>query len=1020
MFFIIISFYGTKIYGNDIDFNIKKYTHNEGLPENHVKYIINDSKGFLWIITNSGISRFDGNSIYKFSKERFKGNKEILFRNGFQINDDKILLISVEGELWCYKYSTGKFENLSVNTKLSEYYFRKGILSKSGNLWFSVSGGLLEINLSTDFLKFHPFIELTNDPKKFFNPFSIKEDKNGNLWMTYYPVGIIQFNTKTNEFIQIKNNKLNEINFYNISFTVSGDFFYSISEFGTFIKVNINTNSIEVFQKEKIFGQKILAVQHSEVYSDSIFIIATNNGVFLLNTYNYNFKYLTNNYQISNSLSSNNIENIFLDSDKNIWLCAVNALNQMSPKENNFILNEFSFEKNINDSKFEILYTHKDEKYFWYLTTNGFIIKNHITGKSYHYLKYIQNSFANLGISRFLLKDSENNYWIATWGDGLIRFRLDKNFKPGDNIKFDYFLFGEKNTTTISGNHLSHIVEDNSGNLWISHWNAGLSLLLSEEKNKSNPKFKRIQRQYGYNIQSDYIGNLLLDNYNYLWMTSGSGLLRMNLSNYNFEKIYIDKSDSSSDINNPQFLYKDIDGSILLGSFSGVSKIEFDATGNFNTKILNIPFNLRLMQIIADNEGKIWFGSNNSILFSYDMEKNNLKSYNIESEINGFSFGFSFPSSDIDGNLYFKGLQFNPSKIITNKVEPNVYLSSVLVNGNEFIFDKDASLIHNINLSYNDNNILIKYSSINFIKSELNRFAYRIKNKNSEWTYISKPEIFLAALEPGEYFLELNGANNDGIWSENPFELSIIITPPFWSTFIFRFLIFISFVIISFILLRKRYIRIRTERENIQKFAQKLINTQEEERSRVAKELHDSIGQNLLVLKNLFSLYQKNVKSEPKDVEKLDNLISDSIDEVRSISSSLHPHQLRRLGFKTALESMVNKLNNASINGISFEVKIHVEELKEPFDIIVYRIIQEAINNIIKHSGATICNIKILRNKNIIELIISDNGKGFDSNIQHGGLGLIGIQERAAYIDGKLNINSSAAGTTINLIFKEK
>lgn len=1020
LIFIIISNCNNITYGNDIDFNIKRYTYREGLPDNHVRFIIKDNKEFLWVITGSGISRFDGNTFYTFPKERFNADKVILFKNGFQLNEDEILFIANNGELWCYKYSTGKFENLSFNNKLSEYHFRIGIKSNSGKLWFSVSGGLLELHNNLTIVKFHPFKELTEDTKKYFNPYSIKEDKNGNLWMTYYPIGIIKFNTKSNEYEPIKNSKLKDLNFYNFSFSPDGNHFYSVSEFGTFIKININNNLLEILTKEKIFGNKTVAVQHTEIYSDSLLIIAANNGIFLLNINNYKYQYLVNNPDNINSISSNNIERIFVDSNRLIWLCAVNALNQLTSKENNFSANEIFTESGIVESKYEIIYTHKDEKYIWYLTTNGFIIKDKQNGKHFHYLKNIRNSFANLAISRFLLKDSDDNYWIATWGDGLIRFNIYDNFTPGDNIKFDIFLFNENDSTTINGNHVSHIVEDEFGNIWIGLWNSGLSFLSNKEKSKSNPKFKRIQNKYGYNIPGEYISNLFIDKFNKLWMTSDNGLLRMDTQNYNFERIFINKSDPTSEINFTQFISKDIDGGFVIGSFKEISKIDFDENGKVNIKILDIPFSSRLLQLYVDKNGIIWFGTNHTILYSYDRISKNLMSFDIESEINGFSFGFSFPSSDSEGNLYFKALQFNPGKIIINKIPPKIYLSSILINNNEYYFEKDPSLINELKLNYIQNNLLIKYSSINYVKSELNQFAYRIKNKNSFWTYTTKPEIFLAALEPGEYILELNGANNDGVWSDRPIELSIIISPPYWQTNIFRITFFIIIAVITYITLRKRYIRIRKDRENIQRFAQRLIKTQEDERSRVAKDLHDSIGQNLLVLKNLFSLYQKNINTSKEDIEKLNNLITESIDEVRNISSSLHPHQLRRLGFKTAIESMINKLNNSSINGVSFTIENEIEELKEPYDIIVYRIVQETINNIIKHSEATYCNIKIFRINNMIELSVKDNGKGFDINTQYGGLGLIGIRERAAYIDGKLIINSSDKGTILTLTFEEK
>ncbi len=198
---------------------------------------------------------------------------------------------------------------------------------------------------------------------------------------------------------------------------------------------------------------------------------------------------------------------------------------------------------------------------------------------------------------------------------------------------------------------------------------------------------------------------------------------------------------------------------------------------------------------------------------------------------------------------------------------------------------------------------------------------------------------------------------------------------------------------------------------------------QEKERKRIASELHDSLGQNLLVMKNSVEQY---INAHPEGTEsveltELSAMASESINEVREISYDLHPHQIDRLGLTKAVESVIRKFSRATQIRFSFEVDDINRLFSKEEHIHVFRIIQEGINNLVKHSEAKEAAILIKNNTTFLAIHIQDDGVGFDSNSvlltpsKNKGFGLTGISERVKILKGEFALDSSGNGTTLDI-----
>ncbi|WP_338731006.1 tetratricopeptide repeat-containing sensor histidine kinase [Mangrovimonas cancribranchiae] len=199
-------------------------------------------------------------------------------------------------------------------------------------------------------------------------------------------------------------------------------------------------------------------------------------------------------------------------------------------------------------------------------------------------------------------------------------------------------------------------------------------------------------------------------------------------------------------------------------------------------------------------------------------------------------------------------------------------------------------------------------------------------------------------------------------------------------------------------------------------FAQDLIRNVETERKRISSELHDSVGQSLLLIKNKILLDS----DETTDM----NLIDNTIDEVRSISQNLHPFQFEKLGLIASIENTVESFQKSS--DIFYSEDIDIQDLNIPKDkeIFIYRMIQECLNNVEKHSQAKACNVMAKDAEKYVLFQIKDNGIGFDltENSQLlNSLGMKTLKERAQIIQAQLSINSEKGkGTTIQIQVPKK
>jgi signal transduction histidine kinase len=239
--------------------------------------------------------------------------------------------------------------------------------------------------------------------------------------------------------------------------------------------------------------------------------------------------------------------------------------------------------------------------------------------------------------------------------------------------------------------------------------------------------------------------------------------------------------------------------------------------------------------------------------------------------------------------------------------------------------------------------------------------------------------------------------------------------------------VFISFmIIVGVILIREIFYslkraeidRLRTEKRVLNA----IINTEENERRRFAKDLHDGLGPLLSTVKMSISSLTDKIK-DPAGIDILTNtnhLVIEALNTIKDVSNNLSPHVLSNFGLASAISAFTTKISQTGIVEIEFKSNMENQRLENDKEVVIYRAVCELINNSIRHSGASRIEIELHKHEKFVTLQYYDNGRGFDTSSlnkeDNKGMGLSNIETRVKSVEGVFILESSAGKGTTALI----
>lgn len=502
--------------------------------------------------------------------------------------------------------------------------------------------------------------------------------------------------------------------------------------------------------------------------------------------------------------------------------------------------------------------------------------------------------------------------------------------------------------------------------------------------------------------------------------------------------------------NSVRALYEDRDGVLWIGTYDGgLGRFKDGRFTRYTTR--EGLFNDGVFQILEDARENFWMSSNRGIHRVRKQELNDFAEGKLRS-ITSMAYGKSdgmlnaecnggrWPAGirARDGRLWFPtqdgAAVIDPETIQANPRPPPVLIESFLLDREPVAIDPQP---RSVRVTPDKENFEIVYTALSFINPEHLRFRYQLEGLDHDWTEAgTRRSVYYSHIPPGDYVFRVIAANSDGIWNTEGKSLKITVLAPFYRRWWFLTLAGLAVAGAGAAAVRLRFDQLRKARAAQERFSRQLLDSQERERQRIAAELHDSLGQSLLIIKNRAFLALSGLEDPEVTKEQLDEISASAahaIQEAREIAYNLRPYQLERFGLTNTLRGICSQAEQSS--GIRFIAELDSIDglFPKEAEINLYRIVQESVNNVIKHSRATEARLSIRRHEHGVSLRMQDNGRGFaladraarnaDANGRGaspgpppGGFGLIGMAERARILGGTYAIDSQPGrGTTIRL-----
>jgi signal transduction histidine kinase/ligand-binding sensor domain-containing protein len=994
----------------------------DGLSNNRVNCILQDRRGFIWVGTNDGLNRYDGQNFLIFRNK--PGDTASI--SGNTITD---LLEDEEGLLWIatndggltrYDYRARpqqqfrQYKHMPADKKSIPVNIVNALVQDTdGYLWLATSGASV-IRFDKKTGRFD--MTLPAGPGIPRVALDLCIDKDGMIWAGRQGGGIIKVNP---DDLSYTYDRRYDNLYAKLPHMVVTSLFCDKEKniwYGSWDKVlytfDHKTNSEAVFRQNGQPGSftNDEVISFAEDASGRLWIGGKTAGLQVMDKRTGTFYNYRHNPMQEGSLADNTINCIFIDRNGYIWLGTDKGVSICKPSQQRFtqvfLLPDRSFSNTVTVYDF-----YRDEnKDLWIGTSEGIFIQKNNSNAIIH--KPVAYKGNKLSVTKFF-RDRHGVFYIGT---NYSLFVYDK-----EKGSISLLPNTEKDTVMnkIIESRVVSIVEDVIDGrqvLLVSPYGHYLAYYdLEEEKWVSRLDSSR-NIIANFNIKDNLIHKLYKSSGGKIWMAGTREGLGEWITSKKGGSIFYANDPARNDVisNNHVFdITEDNKGNLWVSTYGGgLNYVELRGR-----KIRHINASSNLLEGIAtDKNNNVWMISNGN-LQKYDVASRSSTTYTLpDLEKTGGVKGYIYKDGDgrmyVGGNNYF--ITFHPDSIDTKRSDPGVFITDFK------IFNNSVSHLlsdNTIRLSHRQNYFTFEFSAPDYSSPEPVEYAYKLEGFDGEWIETGSRNIATFSNVPGGvYTFRVKASNNPGTWSSQEQLIKIIITPPFWKRSWF-FVLCAAFISASVYLLYRYRINELLKRQAI--------------RNKIAQDLHDNVGSTL----SSISVYSQvaQIQNEGGDQQELNDILgkisitsTDMISEMNDIVWAINPRNDSMEKIVQRMESFAKPLLAAK--GIQFQFRydkailstwLQMEKRKN-----FYLIFKEAINNIIKYSNAGSVTVDIgIRNRKL-ELLVKDNGVGFDparamadQRQSLSGNGLRNMKMRASEMRGELSIKSKPGeGTSIHLI----
>ncbi len=776
--------------------------------QNTVMAILQDRQGFMWFGTNEGLHRFDGYQLKTFRHEY--GNPNSLSSDFIVrlMEDSKgnIWIATVHGGVNVYNPRLNSFcayqhDAENPNT-LSNNNVRSIYEDKEGMIWIgTIGGGLNKFDPKTEsFTNYKHDKNDTNSIKQNYVT-DIIEDSDGFLWIGLNGYGIDKFDKKKEKFtnyqIQLDNpTKTFRSNVIRDLYDDGNGNIWAATYYGL-NKLNKTTGNFthwagDLSEKRGLKTPSLHGIVKSE--KDYLWIITFGGGIHKFNLQKEEFVFVTDLHK-----TAKNLYTAYRDRTGIIWLGTDgNGVCRY------YDIPKFNFVTIPGLQKYvsKIFVDNEGKKWLGTIGQGIYMINND---------HQIQQINVNHGLSQnfveSITQDTIGNIWIGTNGAGL------NCFDP-TTYTFSVYRYQHGNPKSLYHDSVFTTYADPWGSLWF-----GTSAGLSFFDKTTNKSFGRMESGSVHDI-------LRIDKQ--LWLATGNGLLQ-----YDIVANTLALSPVSAEISNKGILHRNVNcifnndkGETYLGTNGGVNLYDPKKERFVDVhKIYQMPY-VEVTAITQDHHRNLWLLTNKGLLH-LDRISKTAKFFDQSDGMKFSSKAIYFDSST--SQILIGGIggyyAFHPDAIIKNNYSPPVILTDVKLfnksvsveQTDRFSLGQTINFTEEIALSYKENMISFEFAALNYKAPEKNQYTFKLEGFDKDWIVTDASYRFATYtnLDPGNYTFMVKGSNNDGVWSDVPTSLKLIITPPFWKTW-WAYILYTLMGIVALIFARQQIIRRERLRNKLQ------------------------------------------------------------------------------------------------------------------------------------------------------------------------------------------------------------
>lgn len=745
----------------------------QGLSNNFITDIFQDSHGVMWFGTIDGLNRYDG---YKFTT--YKNQPD----NSHSLIDNRVTDIGEDyrGYLWV---ATKKGVSM-MNTKGSEFHSLEytdinrlntkvesvinGLaFDPKGNRFFAGDGtGLLMVPHSSEAFSRAYQVPLFKDNHRVldYNVQAIDCDKEGTIWLIVHGVGLCFYDEKANvvrlhsdQFKSVKNLKTDQL----------GNIWMG-TDWGLY-KYDFKRDTFQHLTDQNGLSSNLVSSLNFDK-NNRLWIGTDGGGINVLDTQTGKFIYYTGREK-GGTLTSSAIFATYEDAESRQWIGTLRGgVNVIDPNKGRFKLVQQSNQQGVMDANDFILSFMEDKNKNVWIGTDGEGItvwdrlKNRFS--SYKHQAGNPSSLSNNYVTN-ILQDSKEQIWIATYGGGINRFDKDKGeFKR-------YICFNT--TTNYENRNVWKLYEDRKGNIWATTLSNGGLYKLDRQKDE-------------FVLFDASITNVLSiyeDKRGIFWFGTYSDLIKYNENKQTKTHISIG--------NAVRFIHQGQQDSLWLGTEGG-GLLHIDKnSGKFNrfTETDGLPSNA-VLNLLEDGKGNYWMSTFNG-LTKFDPENQKTRNFYESDGLQSNQFNYNASIKLSSGEFLFGGIKgfnaFFPDSINLEFKMPKLILTDLRVNNKSYEYfegiakDENLFTLEKLKIPYNEAVLSIGFAALEYSSPDKIQYAYYLEGWDKGWNYIGSQHIAnYSKLSEGSYTLRIKSTNANGDWNTAEKVISIEILPPWWRT----------------------------------------------------------------------------------------------------------------------------------------------------------------------------------------------------------------------------------------------